>query len=425
MATKGIYKSTDELQTVGAVRPATGFDAWPTDAIGRQVSIGRSQATEARLLVAYLLGGPISRGVSWRASVVNFSAKDLTGVPTSADFFRIRALTDQLWFICWFDFETDVDSGSASRTKNGGTTWDDPLADAASGRLWNDFCRTADGRIWGLTVENVGSFDHVEVWFSDDDGDTWTESYDSTSPVGQRMWTLFCHPTNPDRVGVFGFVNGTRREPQVFFTINARDGASATWSVNSEGANIFPNGSLARRLGVMQISSNRIIIAQLDTSNDWSIFTSDDDGANWVKRQVIATDLTSQYIMGPVGEPTGSRLYIMRSDRTGSPFKAEIWGSVDGGVSWNDLGNDAPIPTATDDHKGGIAYDPSEKSLYVYGAAEGNSNNVNHVMKLFPISSTGAWTDVSDVIVPVSGRATYTITAIDRTTHGIAVIPIP
>lgn len=423
MATKGIYKSTNELQTVGVIRPATGFDAWPASAIGRQVAVGHSQAAEARLLIAYTLAGPTSRGASWRASEGNFSAQDLTGVPTGAGFFRIRALTDQLWFICWFNTDIDRDSGSASRTKNGGSTWDDPLADVASGRLWNDFCRTADGRIWGLTVENEGTFDHVEVWFSDDDGDTWIESYDDTAPTGQQMWTLFCHPMDANRIGVFGFVDVLRRDPQVFFTINGKEGASATWNVNTEGANIFASGSLGRRFGVMQIASNRIIITQLDLVGDWSVFTSDDNGANWIKRQVIATDLTSQYIMGPVGEPAGSRLYIMRSDRTGSPFKAEIWESVDGGISWSDLGNDAPIPAATDDHKGGLAYDPIEKALYVYGAAEGNSDNVRHIMKLFPVSSAGVWVDVSDTIVPASGRASYNISAVGRTTHGIAVIP--
>ncbi len=418
----GIYKSADALLTVQAHRPVAGFSTWPTSAIGRQVTVGAPGANEERIMGAYLMGGPTSRGVSWRASTVDFIDEDLTGVDVGMNFFRIRALSDQLWFISWFDFATDLDTGDASRTKDGGVTWTDDIAKPAAGRLWQDFCRTSDGRIWGLTVEDAGSFDHVEVWFSDDDGDTWTESYDSTGPVGQRMWTLYSHPLDANRVGVLGFDSATRRDPQVFFTINAMDGASATWNVNTEGSNIFANGTLARELGVMQLTSNRLVITQLDTAGtDWSIFTSDDNGANWVKRQVIGTTFASERLFGPYGEPGGSRLYVAFDDRTASPFEFQIWESRDSGNTWADIGNNAPRRTPTSLMRGGMAYDPIGKALYVYADA-GTTTNKHYFQKLFPISASGIWTDVSDQFVPVSGRTALTIPI---GSHAMAVIPRP
>ena len=172
----------------------------------------------------------------------------------------------------------------------------------------------------------------------------------------------------------------------------------------------------------MQLTSNRLVITQLDTAGtDWSIFTSDDNGANWVKRQVIGTTFASERLFGPYGEPGGSRLYVAFDDRTASPFEFQIWESRDSGNTWADIGNNAPRRTPTSLMRGGMAYDPIGKALYVYADA-GTTTNKHYFQKLFPISASGIWTDVSDQFVPVSGRTALTIPI---GSHAMAVIPRP
>ncbi len=413
-ASAGIYKSIDEMQSVQVLRPATGFDAWPASAIGRQVAVGPSLGQEARLAVVGLLGSPTERSISYKASALGFTAHVFTTNFDLLDFFNLRCLTANLWFVIFHDFDQDWADGAAARTEDGGTTWDDTYAVPDTGRVWMDIRRASDGRLWGVTVDSA-DLDHMEIWYSDDDGDSWTESKDDVPADTSRMWKIITHPTDPNRIAAFGGDGGSQEDPRLWFTTTR----GTTWNQN-DVANLLSAGHM--RHDVIQLQSNRFVMTGwLNGTANFAVWTSDDNGAAWTLAQDFGLTGAQGLVLGPVGEPTGTRLYVLVVDKTGSPWKNEIWESPDGGLTWADIANDAPIPAAADDHNGGIAYDPIEKALYVYGAASANTTNEKHIMKLSPIDATTEWQDMSDTLVPISGHASYSV--LDDTTTGIAVIP--
>ncbi len=343
--TGGIYKSTDEFATaLGLLRPATGFDTWPSSAIGRQVSIGRSQATEGRFLV-HRLDTP-NRGVAWRSSSVAWSSFDTVNFSGSNDILAVYAFTDQLWFMLGWFHAADPDSGQAIRTEDGGATWDDVFATPTDGGLtrhWRDFARTSDGRLWGMTSDDADD-DHVEIWFSDDDGDNWTEAHDFLGG-NDRFSFLVAHPTNRKRVAAFGEANSGRNMRTVF-SVDAQKGASSTWNSNTD-ASIFPiSGAPQFDRAIIQLTSNRFIFiadgAVQTTTEAW--YTSDDNGANWIRRnELTGLDGILARLCSIVGEKDGSRLYTCLRNQSVSPVTSSIYVSTDGGVTWTDIENDVPV----------------------------------------------------------------------------------
>ncbi len=322
------------------------------------------------------------------------------------------------------DFDTDQDTGQAVRTKDGGSAWNELFADADTNRLWQDFAMTSDGVLWGLTLEGPeggGVYNHMEIWKATDGvGDSWAESKDD-STANQHINTLIAHPRDPKRIAALGSADtGAYRKPKLWFSIDGGD----SWNSNELGANLFPAGAYMRSAAIVQLTSNRFVMFNRSSLTAEAWYTSDDNGASWDKRTEI-TGLTGgvDRILSIVGEAGGARLYSVFIDVSASPSVSKIYESKDGGESWADIGNNVPIPSSSDIGRGGIAYDPIEKALYAFGMGSGRTTNPRHIMKLFPISSTGVWTDVSDTIVPTTSENSYSISG--YISHGIAVIPRP
>ena len=424
--TVGIYKSTDEAQTWGLLRPATGFDTWPASAIGRQVAMGRSRAAEGRFVV--VSDDAANAKIAWRSSSVAWSAFDTTNFnnPTALDFFKVRAFTDQLWFVLGFNFGVDLDTGEAIRTKDGGSSWDDVYAaptDGGDTRLWQDFAMTTDGVLWGLTINfTSGSpFDHTEIWKSTDDGDSWTEVYDNSADgyVGRH---LVAHPTDPNRILVYGHADATiRRKPLVIFSIDG----GVSWNANAQGSVIWAAGPYTRSDDIKQLTSNRLVVFNRSAGDEEAWYTSDDNGATWTKRTTL-TGLTAgvHRLHSIVGEASGVGLYSAFDKPPATSVEdSVIYQSLDGGVTWAEMSNFVPVLHFSHRVRCGLAYDAIEKALYTWGTGTGWAPNTDHVWKLKPTNEATAWEDVSAQLLPWGGDASYSVG--ERSSHGIAVIPRP
>ena len=354
-----------------------------------------------------------------------------TNLDNMNDFF-IRAITADLWFGFWYPFDgvDNQDEAVAVRTKNGGATWDDLYAAPTIGgltRAWQDIRRDAAGRLWGVTCEVGGSTprSHMEIWYSDDSGDTWTESKDDTDTVNQqRIMHVVPHPTNRDRIAIMGKSGGTSRNCVTWITTDR----GANWTKNVVNT-LFVNGGFFKKFDRMMLASNRIVQighGAAPAEGDFNVWTSDDNGLSWQPRLVITKQGAGvDFGYGPVGSALGGTLYIMWENNDVNPRDIQIYQSTDQGQTWTPivsaaLGNKPPQPDpAFDIYAGGLDFDPVEGALYLFGAGEGNANNIAQVVK-----STGlGWPDVSDALLPLSGHASYSFASTGQTTHGIVVIP--
>jgi len=425
-----IVKSFDDLVTVAAVLP--GMTAWPVvGAQGKDVAIGpvAQMSTAAKVIIGGLLSSPTERFIAWREGVGNFESHVFpTNLDTKNDFF-IRAITTDLWFAFWYPLDgvDNQDDAVAVRTKDGGAAWDDLYGAPTTGgltRAWQDIRRAADGRLWGVTCEVGGTTprSHMEIWYSDDSGDTWTESKDDTDTVNQqRIMHVVPHPTNPNRIAIMGKSGGTSKNCVTWFTTDR----GANWTKNVVN-NLFVNGGAFKKFDRMMLASNRIVqIGWQESNGDFNVWTSDDNGASWVPRLTKAKQGAGvDFGYGPVGDPVGGRLFIMWENRDVVPCDIQIYESTDQGQTWTQtvsdaLGNKPPQPATTDNYFGGLDFNPTEGALYLFGAGVNNANNISQVVKSVGLG----WQDVSDALLPLSGHTSYDFGVVPQTTHGIAVIP--
>jgi len=427
-----IVKSFDDLVTVDDVLP--GMTAWPVvGAQGKDVAIGPpgQSSTAAKVVIMGRLGSPLERFAAWRGGAGNFQHHIFPTNLDNQDWHRLKAFTSLLWFAVWDDYAYNFLSTStrrAVRTKDGGATWDDLYAVPATGRLWTDFARDANGDLWGLTFED-GTEGHMEIWKSVDDGDNWTEKKDDDShAAGDRITFIIAHPTNPNRIAAFGpGGSGVGSAIKTWFTVDG----GASWNVNTVLNLTFTGwGGGGGNFGQIMLASNRIVYASYaKTTNKGTIWTSDDNGLSWQPRKtfddILATN--AENISGPVGSAIGGVLFVTVTDMVSLPWDIQIWRSNDGGQTWtqisgNSVGTAVPRGDTTDDLDGGLAYDPTEDALYVYGLSTGWLPNTYHIMKAVGVSQglITNWQDASDTLQPISGHTSY---GLDETTYGIAVIP--
>lgn len=412
----GIYKSSDGMQSVGAVRPATGFPAWPASAIGRQIAVGPSIAGRGDVVVAANPAGTDNFG-AWRTAGGPFTNNTFTSAQSHA-YSKVRTLTSQVWFLFfWADDALNLDDGVCYRTKDGGATWDEPYSVPAAGRVWQDIQRDAGGRLWGLTIE-TGNSDHMEIWYNDDpEGDgAWTESKDNDSSTSKFPVHIATHPTDQNIIAIWARTGALNRD----FTIWSTQNRGATWASNTV-ANIS-TGTMVQSVGFKMVSNtNRLVVTHFDlAAGDGEIITSDDLGASWDSRKVFSdVESASEIINGVAGIGSLGKLFVsIMFSPSGGVATNEIWRSTDGGLTWSaianaSLGNAPPQVAASHHYDGGPAYDPVDDALYLFGATD--TGGVNGVVRLRPANATGTWQDLTDAI------GSYSLAL--RNAYAIAVIP--
>jgi len=182
---------------------------------------GRPQSAEAthtvtgsKALLGVLLSHPnrgaalLSAQTSWEKDVFpsEFAQKNLL-LP--------RPITDKTWFILGFDHASDFNDGTVLRTKDGGVNWS-TVDKPTTNHWWQDFASDAYGRLWGVTLDvTTNSVDSTtKIWYSDNGGDNWTESYSqtATSPNALRIYRLVTHPDDPLTIAVYGRYNNSQQQ---------------------------------------------------------------------------------------------------------------------------------------------------------------------------------------------------------------------
>jgi len=420
-----IVKSFDDLVTQDDILP--GMTAWPVvGAKGKDVAIGPAaqMAAAAKVIVAGLLGTPTERFIAWREGAGNFTAKIFPTHLDADNFCNLRAISSDVWFGFWTANPNMASSDDfhTVRTKDGGATWDDLYPTPTDGgltRVWCDIQRAADGRLWGLTQETSND-NHMEIWYNDDpEGDgTWTESKDEDATLDEDIVRLACHPTNRDRLVAWGYEDALRKT-RTWVTTNR----GATWTRNTSPS-FLTIAEATLEHGMIMLGSNRLVMIGFAGSAA-TVFTSDDNGLTWQTQKTFAnvTSSAGEHIQGPVGDPLGSRLFVMVTVEDVLPWDIQVWESTDQGTTWvlivgDTLGNGPPQPATSDEYSGGLAYDSREAALYLYGAGEGNANNINHVVKTVGLG----WQDVSDALISaLTGHTSYTL--VNNASFSIAVIP--
>lgn len=413
--TVGIYKSVDGLQTVGVLRPATGFPAWPAGAQAKKLALGALQTGsvgEAHVLITAGLTDP-DRFAAWRTGRGSWTKHIFDNLfSANTDLLLSHALTSQLWFLLGFDdaYSFNDSDNRVYRTKDGGLNWADFGQPKAGNDYWQDFALDAAGALWGLTLDVTNNpYGTAKVWRSDDDGDTWSLAATLTgiSSVQRRfMYKIICHPTNQQIVAVLGATQ--------------LGGNIGTWYSTDRGLNWSlkhsPSGYHyvdAHQSGAMMLASGRILFVGVPSSGGDKayILTSDDYGASWTTRRTFSPR-TYHDVLGPVGTIVGTRVYMADCEYIGGTgaWETHVLQSLDEGTTWEQFTSDVPKDNADICGIGGIAYDAAADALYVFnGRRAGGAMTTSLLYKMSPVSLDGDWIDISSSLLPVDGEADYHI----------------
>lgn len=403
---EGIYKSADEMQTIELIRPVSPFSTWPASSIGRQVAVGSPVATgglEDHLWMIGL-GSPNESsdlvGPNWTAPV------SIAGLVNDEP--RPHYLTDSLRFV------TDNDNndpnattwGVGRRTKDGGAIWDTPGTppNFVLGGIFT-YAIDAGGRVWCLAHTDDVSFPKLRVCFSDNDGDTWTESTTLGSGVTDETvegWKIMPHPTDQNRIAVIAFTSGIvspARRTHVLTTTSR----GASWTVNHSTDITQGELFLIWTYDCIMLPSGRLVAMGPFTTADWWHAYSDDDGASWTATEFRTGDI-SNLTDGFFHSLSFSKIGFLNMDTTPFPGEVRLWLSFDQGatfteqvlsVEFEDLTNPAPVTGFLFC----FAYSPTRDALYF----SGKSNTQLAIYRLSPVDATGIWTDVT-LDMPFTGE---------------------
>lgn len=339
---------------------------------------------------------------------------------------RPICLTESLWFILnvgGFPSPTSKTAGSEcnrqmARSQNGGATWDlISLGDetcttdrAESGDEFNHFSRIVraeDGRLWAARKKGTTTAHPVrtEVFYSDDDGNTWTLS--TTLSVASRAHfpiALLAHPTNANIIVLISArITSDDDRVVVHYTLN-RGGIWATNAPTVASGNNFThteNGQSSRHL---LLPNGRLVIAnRFDAAAHMTIHTSDDYGLTWTLRYTDAeVDEDNMLLFGQLQWlDDGAHLVGLRvpvsSGVTGSFAVME---STDGGIVWTVRAVPDPSNPVFDNDWDAV-YDPVNDVIIAQNDRDAAADRVQRLANAANGGST--WADLTGALPFVSG----------------------
>jgi hypothetical protein len=419
-----IYKTWDRFGTVALVRPATGFAAPPAGAKAKMIAFGApgTALASAHLLIA---------GQNHPTTTTRFVAKKSgLGNWTSTNFAawgangreRVFALTPTNWFL--IDSPGGPHYGSDTTTyvkytKTAGAAWADLARPTGGDYFWVDFAIDAGGRLWGLALdtdtETDSNYGCTRLYYSDDQGDTWTlaQEWECTSSYANvyKMCHVVCHPTDQNIMAILGWGNIYYKWRTLWsvdrgLTFTKKD-SSANDSYDDLGFQTEP---------VMTAASRLVWVTCSAASGDSHVKTTDDQGATWTVRFTFGSEASDS--LGTVGlahDFLGSKIFVGQC-HSGDSYVGQVWFSLDQATTWAKFDNDPPYGT---NHvlDGGLAYDDATDSLFVLNV-EGTLN-VALVEKMSPVLKAGSWADVTDSLLPLGADTHFE----QANCQGIAVIP--
>jgi hypothetical protein len=218
------------------------------------------------------------------------------------------------------------------------------------------------------------------------------------------MTHIVPHPTNQNIIVVVGW----GRMDLSFRTL---------WSVD-RGANFGQNDCLfaadnivAWGVEPIMLQTGRIAWWAVQSGHGAAI-TTDDYGGNWVSRQEFTDGQSGLNCTGIFGDPFGNKLFLGFGGAASQAGK--IYWSVDSGLTWIALDNNPPVVVGLLS----VVYDRWIDALFALGG-NGDTYNVNLVTAMSPVAQAGTWQDVTDTLLPISGKTSFS----DGVGHHIAVIP--
>lgn len=290
----GLYKSIDGLQSVFAIRPMAGVSTWPGGTL-HKISIGAPGAAappttpQGTIAVLEDTASP-KRFTKLVASSHWTTLVDATGITTN---------NGQL-------FASDADNFAAlnSRQDQGGANTLDMKVSHDGGATWaaglakaNHVVKDAGGRWWAYTRESANSF---KIYYSDDQGDTWTLSY--TSGANHNSFFLACHPTNQNIISMWGTDSGGN---PMFFNTGDR---GANWTTQTPAAPRPKSNQdgVQYQYGFQILQSGRYVVSGYFTAGPiHNIMYSDNGGATWATSSGAATGASADLLISLGSSPGG------------------------------------------------------------------------------------------------------------------------
>lgn len=331
--TLGIYKSTDGLQTVGALRPATGFPAWPAGAQAKKISIGAAGQVATGPTTPYML---IRDGANTDRRLVKLEGTVWSTVKSG--------MPDAFWGLRYWGsgrFTHLIDGGLPQYSGDHGANW--AAATAPVGVLFGPYvdCMGIDksdfsNRLWSTWKDgsnnDLSKTVHYCIAFSDDWGATWTLSLEeNTTDSGyyRTFWAIACHPTDPNYVFTVG------RKYASYIAGRCSSNGGATWDLytgpfgNQAGAPV----SIPQKLCLWASAGHRMIVGHWNnTESDLSY--SDNLGTSWTTVIPATNQLYTHYELLRCGL-TGP-LYLVYNS-TADSWPSPVWRSFDHAASWEEV----------------------------------------------------------------------------------------
>lgn len=407
-----IYKTWNRFGNVAQVRPATGYPAAPALAKAKMFAFGAPRLAaqaQARILLAGTCTAP-KRMAAWREGLANFSHTLFATELGACDRLVPLALTSSLWFVLGFSNSATFSDANNKivRTKNAGVAWAAYTQPKSGNDYWQDFQLDAGGRLWGLTLDTAygGSGGRAKVWYSLDEGDTWVGpvlTVDGSGASQVKLFKLITHPTNQNIIIAFGYKFVTSPRFLTWYSLDR----GATWAEGYNGT----VGDLrwAHEHRPIMLSNGRLLTLATEypsgAGEDARIYKSDDWGETWAVTFTFPQGAQKR-IRGLARNTLGTKVFAIQTNTSPAPDVSLAYMSTDFGNTWQEFDDPIPLPDATYEYRGGVAYDEIEDALYALG--EGNlAVNTNLVMKMSPVTVSGSWADVSDTLVPIGAEASY------------------
>lgn len=350
-------------------------------------------------------------GSSWGSSALD----------ASIDHQRPRpyAITDSKYFVVdvgGFANPRTKSAGSqavspAQKTLDSGSTWTSAaLGDETSsgGDEFTGFAHivvAVDGRIWGVRQKGTTTAHPVrsEIYYSDDDGVTWTLSSTlSVSSSARFPIRLLVHPTDANTIAIISAANYDLDDRCITYITTNRGSSWSTNGATVASGNNFVVDSKNSFIGTkhwVMLSTGRIVAIHGTIGGDSKIYTSDDSGTTWTLR--LDASLANTYMILAGG--TTSKLVTFRArNSVGTTHDDYAFVSTDAGVTWTQTGAVHPR-TDVAGNNWSAKYDPVSDTLYVY-QGDVTGANAHRVESFTPVTAGGTWTDVSSGLASGTGN---------------------